>query len=137
MGTYRFRLKLYSSEFKEVLVYETDQTFFIAGGPYGGSFTIDQLEGPALLYEFTLKNEGWKSYVQPDTLKYQFFYRNEGNKELKPLSEQLEDLFLIKSKMPETKLVYLHVTDALGGLTKRGIYVRIYIDEASIDSTNV
>ena len=137
MGTYRFRLKLFSSEFKEVLVYETDQTFFIAGGPHSGSFSIDRLEGPALLYEFTLSNEGWQSYVQPSTLKFQYFYRNEADKELRPLSEEVEDLSLIKSKMPETKLVYLHVTDALGGITKRGIYVRIYIDEDLINSQNV
>jgi hypothetical protein len=137
MGTYRFRLKLYSAEFKDALVYEADRTFFMAEGPYGGNFRVDRLEGPALLYEFTLTAEDWQSYVEPGTLKYQYFYRKDEDRSLAALSDEAADLTLIKTRLPETQLLYLHVTDALGGLTKRGIYVRIYLNEESVQPENI
>lgn len=137
MGTYRFRLKLYSAEFKGVLVYEADRTFFMAEGPHGGDFSVDRLEGPALLYEFTLTAENWQSYVEPGTLKYQYFYRKDEDRSLTALSDEAVDLRLIKTRLPETSLLYLHVTDALGGISKRGIYVRIYLNEESVDPENI
>ena len=53
------------------------------------------------------------------------------------LSDQAADLTLIKTRLPETRLLALQVTDALGGVTKRSIYVRIYLNEDSVDAESI
>lgn len=136
MGFYRFRLQLYSAEFDTIKVYETTKTFKMADGPYAGRLTVDRQEGAALVYQFTIRADGWKSHVDPPNLTYQYFYRKP-DRSLGVLSEPAQDLTLFKTVLPETGLLYVWVTDALGGTTERGLPVAVSASADAVDAKSV
>ena len=73
-GKYRVKLELLSTDFNGIKIYEKYEEVSIVSGPYGGSLSIDSPQGSALVYEFTIKAENWKSNAKTKELRYQYFY---------------------------------------------------------------
>lgn len=63
-GNYTVHLRLYSTEFPSVLIYNTSVSVTMVAPPLGGQLTINRETGTALYYEYTVRAVDWRGATE-------------------------------------------------------------------------